>query len=87
MPYVYLFEGITPRSTISKFIANELNANKISNIITTTSFFNKTNKKINTIDTIIVIVITKLIRGKMIQKLLNLEFEEHMKYKKGSHEG
>ena len=26
------------------------------------------------------------LRGKMIQKLLNLEFEEHMKYKKGSHE-
>ena len=26
------------------------------------------------------------IRGKMIQKLLDLEFEEHMKYEKGSHE-
>ena len=26
------------------------------------------------------------IRGNMIQKLLDKEFEEHMKYKKGSHE-
>lgn len=26
------------------------------------------------------------LRGKMIQKLLDLEFEEHMKYEKGSHE-